>query len=65
MDYLRTLVSGKKQRLKEFNYNLDLTYICPRIIAMSFPGSGLEAAYRNNIDTVVYYLRRADRGFRE
>ena len=38
MDYLRTLVSGKKQRLKEFNYNIDLSYISPRIIAMSYPG---------------------------
>jgi phosphatidylinositol-3,4,5-trisphosphate 3-phosphatase/dual-specificity protein phosphatase PTEN len=41
MNYIRTLASGRKQRLKESYYNLDLTYICPRILAMSYPGSGL------------------------
>lgn len=52
MDYIRTIVSGKKQRLKESNYNLDLSYICPRVVAMSYPGSGLKITYRNNIETV-------------
>ena len=54
MDYIRTIVSGKKQRLKESNYNLDLSYICPRIVAMSYPGSGLKITYRNNIETVSF-----------
>lgn len=52
MNYLREKVSGNKNRMKEQNYNLDLTYICPRILAMSFPGEGLEKAYRNDINEV-------------
>jgi len=52
MNIIRTIVSGKKIRTKEKNYNLDLTYITPRVIAMSFPGSGIEITYRNNIDEV-------------
>jgi phosphatidylinositol-3,4,5-trisphosphate 3-phosphatase/dual-specificity protein phosphatase PTEN len=52
MDFLRKLVSGPKNRYKENGYNLDLTYICPRLIAMSYPASGVESIYRNPIDKV-------------
>jgi phosphatidylinositol-3,4,5-trisphosphate 3-phosphatase and dual-specificity protein phosphatase PTEN len=41
MDFLRELVGGPKKRFKEFGYNLDLTYITRRVIAMAFPASGL------------------------
>lgn len=34
MDALRKVVSQKKRRLKLGDYDLDLTYITPRIIAM-------------------------------
>lgn len=50
MDYLREKVSGKKNRLKQGNFNLDLTYITKRIIAMSMPGEGIQGIYRNPID---------------
>jgi len=33
-------------------YNLDMTYITPKIIAMSYPSSGLEGIYRNDIKSV-------------
>jgi len=52
MDFLREIVSGPKNRFRENGYNLDLTYICPRLIAMSFPASGVESVYRNPIDNV-------------
>ncbi|CAD8055079.1 unnamed protein product [Paramecium sonneborni] len=56
MDYLREKVSGKKNRLKQGNFNLDLTYITKRIIAMSMPGEGIQGIYRNPIDQVAQYL---------
>ena len=61
MDFLREIVSGPKNRFRENGYNLDLTYICPRLIAMSFPASGVESVYRNPIDNVnekegVYFI---------
>ena len=54
---IREIVSGKKNRLKDAGYNLDLTYVCPRILAMSFPGSGLEITFRNNIEDVSWFVR--------
>lgn len=53
---LRSAVSGTRNRYKEGAYDLDLTYITPRLIAMGFPSSGVEALYRNNIDTVARML---------
>lgn len=41
MNYIREIVGGPKNRYKAEGYNLDLTYISSRIIAMAFPGSGL------------------------
>ncbi len=52
MDWLRKIVSGKRNRFKDDHYNLDVTYITPRILAMSFPASGLETMYRNNMSDV-------------
>lgn len=57
VSFIREIVSGKKNRLKDAKYNLDLTYIVPRIIAMSFPGSGLEITYRNNIEDVSFLIK--------
>ena len=34
---IRSKVSGKRIRLKEGQYNLDLSPITPRILAMSYP----------------------------
>jgi len=57
MNFLRKLVSGERRRLQKGEYDLDITYITPRVIAMSYPGSGiLEKAYRNPIDQVVKFL---------
>ena len=61
MDYLRTIVSGKKKRFIDRKYNLDLSYITPRIIAMAYPASGLESVYRNQINKVSTFLKERHR----
>ncbi len=56
MEYLREKVSGNKKRYIDNNFNLDLSYITPRIIAMAIPGEGIEKIYRNNIIEVKKFL---------
>jgi len=43
----RRLVSKKKKRFQKEGFDLDLSYITPRIIAMGFPSTGVEAACEN------------------
>jgi phosphatidylinositol-3,4,5-trisphosphate 3-phosphatase/dual-specificity protein phosphatase PTEN len=46
---IRSLVSENRVRYKDEDFNLDLAYITPRLIAMGFPSSGLRKIYRNSI----------------
>lgn len=56
MNYIREKVSGKRKRVKDAGYNLDFSYVCPRVIAMAFPAEGFEITFRNNIKDVVNYI---------
>lgn len=56
MDSVRHLVSGKRHRYHDGVFDLDLCYVGSRIIAMGFPASGLEAAYRNQATDVARFL---------
>eukprot|EP01129_Flabellula_baltica_P007688 TRINITY_DN3002_c0_g1_i3.p1 TRINITY_DN3002_c0_g1~~TRINITY_DN3002_c0_g1_i3.p1 ORF type:complete len:688 (+),score=107.66 TRINITY_DN3002_c0_g1_i3:27-2066(+) len=52
----RKLVSGDKYRYTEHGYNLDLTYITDRIIAMGIPGENIVSMWRNDINHVASFL---------
>jgi len=54
---LRGLVSKKKQRFQESGFDLDLSYIGERIIALGYPSEGSEAAYRNPMSEVQRFFR--------
>ncbi|CDW87066.1 phosphatidylinositol--trisphosphate 3-phosphatase [Stylonychia lemnae] len=58
MDWLRKIVSGNRRRFEDPQYNLDITYITNRILAMSFPATGFEKMYRNNINDVANFLKQ-------
>eukprot|EP00271_Cylindrocystis_brebissonii_P011766 TRINITY_DN29703_c0_g1_i1.p1 TRINITY_DN29703_c0_g1~~TRINITY_DN29703_c0_g1_i1.p1 ORF type:complete len:474 (+),score=75.12 TRINITY_DN29703_c0_g1_i1:168-1589(+) len=47
--YIRQLVSKRRKRFVTKKYNLDLSYITERIIAMSYPAENLESLFRNPI----------------
>ena len=57
MNYIRSIISKNKVRFIDRKYNLDLSYITPRIIAMAFPGNGFYGLIRNNIDDVSNFLK--------
>uniref|UniRef100_A0A670YAJ6 Phosphatase tensin-type domain-containing protein n=1 Tax=Pseudonaja textilis TaxID=8673 RepID=A0A670YAJ6_PSETE len=52
----RRLVSENKRRYTRGGFDLDLTYVTTRVIAMSFPSSGQQAFYRNPIGEVAKFL---------
>jgi len=56
LDYIRSLVSKKKCRYMKEGFDLDLSYVGPRLIAMGFPSEGVESAYRNPMPEVQRFL---------
>jgi C2 domain of PTEN tumour-suppressor protein len=59
---LRATVSKKKRRFQQDGFDLDLTMITPRIIAMGFPSSGGEGLYRNPLPEVQKFFESRHRG---
>jgi len=54
--FIRGVVSKKKKRFVEDGFDLDLTYITEKIIAMGFPSVGQEALYRNPMHEVQRFF---------
>jgi phosphatidylinositol-3,4,5-trisphosphate 3-phosphatase/dual-specificity protein phosphatase PTEN len=59
---LRAAVSLKKRRFTQDGFNLDLTYITPRVIAMGFPSTGSEGLYRNPMNEVQRFFETRHAG---
>ena len=49
---LKRLVSKKKRRYEENEFDLDMTYVTKRVIAMGFPSTGCEVLYRNSLKDI-------------
>ena len=62
MNTLRKLVSKEKKRFNSDGFDLDLTYITPRIIAMGFPSQGIESKYRNPMSEVEEFFKKRHPG---
>ena len=55
-NFIKSLVSKDKNRFCFDGFDLDLSYITPRIIAMGLPCTSYEAIYRNNIEDIKYII---------
>lgn len=53
---VRQLISQNKRRYQQDGFDLDLTYVTNRVIATSFPSSGVWSLYRNPIEKVAAFL---------
>jgi phosphatidylinositol-3,4,5-trisphosphate 3-phosphatase/dual-specificity protein phosphatase PTEN len=53
---VKTLVSKKKRRFKADGFDLDLSYITERVIAMGYPADSIEAVYRNSYEDVYRFF---------
>eukprot|EP00005_Dracoamoeba_jomungandri_P001451 CAMPEP_0174256726 /NCGR_PEP_ID=MMETSP0439-20130205/5930_1 /TAXON_ID=0 /ORGANISM="Stereomyxa ramosa, Strain Chinc5" /LENGTH=1000 /DNA_ID=CAMNT_0015339463 /DNA_START=275 /DNA_END=3277 /DNA_ORIENTATION=- len=59
---IRGLVSKKKIRYMDNSFDLDLTYITDRIIAMGYPSEKIEGLYRNPFHEVVRFFETFHKG---
>ena len=53
---LKRLVSKQKRRLQDEHFDLDMSYITQRVIAMGFPSVGCETIYRNALPDVLQFF---------
>ena len=49
---IKKMVSKKKRRFEGEGFNLDLSYVTDRVIAMGYPSQRVESMYRNSLEEV-------------
>ena len=59
---VRSMVSLKKRRYQRDGFDLDLTYITDRVIAMGFPCEGRQAVIRNTMRATQNFLEMKHSG---
>uniref|UniRef100_A0A2N9GZ33 Phosphatidylinositol-3,4,5-trisphosphate 3-phosphatase n=1 Tax=Fagus sylvatica TaxID=28930 RepID=A0A2N9GZ33_FAGSY len=60
--YIRNLVSKQRRRMLVAGYDLDMSYITDRVLAMSFPAERMRAMYRNPLWQVKSVLDMRHQG---
>ena len=60
--FYKHLVSKKKRRYQDSEFDLDMAYITDRVIAMGYPSVGLEAIYRNDVNDVIAFFEKKHKG---
>ena len=59
MNFIRNIASGDRQRYKKDGFDLDLSYITPRLIGMSLPASEtFQKMFRNKAANVAELLEK-------
>ncbi|KAF0690634.1 Aste57867_17983 [Aphanomyces stellatus] len=62
MKVLRNAISGSRNRYTQDGFDLDLTYIHDRVMAMGYPATGVEKTYRNDVSDVSSFLNKKHPG---
>lgn len=64
LDVMRGVVSLEKTRFQDADagFDLDLTYVTPRVLALGFPAEGKEGLYRNPMTEVQRFLEARHAG---
>ena len=59
---IKRLVSKQKRRFQDSDFDLDMSYITEKVIAMGFPSTGVETMYRNSLSDVIkfFHVRHND-----
>ena len=52
----KRLVSKQKRRYQDAQFDLDMSYITDRVIAMGYPSTGMETIYRNALQDVIRFF---------
>ena len=55
-NFVKRLVSKQKRRFQDSHFDLDMSYITERFIAMGFPSTGMETLYRNSVAEITEFF---------
>ena len=55
-NFFKRLVSKKKRRFQDSDFDLDMSYITEKVIAMGFPSTGIETMYRNSLSDIIRFF---------
>ena len=60
--FVKRLVSKQKRRFQDPDFDLDMSYITNKVIAMGFPSTGVETMYRNSLSDIIkfFHVRHND-----
>ena len=61
-NFFKRLVSKQKRRFQDPDFDLDMSYITEKVIAMGFPSTGVEKMYRNSLSDIIkfFHMRHND-----
>ena len=60
--FFKRLVSKQKRRFQDSDFDLDMSYITEKVIAMGFPSTGVQQLYRNSLSDIIkfFHVRHND-----
>ena len=61
-NFFKRLVSKQKRRYQDEEFDLDMSYITEKVIAMGYPSTGIQSLYRNSITDIIkfFHVRHDD-----